>query len=400
MEREVDPILMQYRDAQKEKEFQQTLSSRKKTKVNKMAGQKFNIITHQGHKAPTVELERKFRGTREYNLLSHYPNKFHKEAPTQFDEGYYLACSRPVTTTTSTSNVRARDFNILSNKYKDRDEERRLEDHEKMQEHMRTLYWQTHIFDPIRGEMFDEKKEKVAREAEALRAEQRMRRKEDRLPPRYQTAEGHTYNILTQAITKPSKFCAIEEKSLHRYRGREELLRTTLQRSQELQELEQQRRLNRISYARYAHTAERGYDFVFPDAKMSLGSVPSPPGSVWDRLQMDGGGGGRSGTTRPRNVSGPTGPSQGALSPFSPLPSPQRPSSESRGHSSGAADVSARNVSTAAATTRISTRVPSLELTRADCGSPVSYQEPTNAAPGQLIPIVRTGGLGSMVLSP
>lgn len=80
MEREVDPIIMKYRDENKEAEFQKTMSSRTKVKVNKMAGQQFNIITHQGHKPSAPPAHSVLRGTRSYNLLSHYPTRFHKTA--------------------------------------------------------------------------------------------------------------------------------------------------------------------------------------------------------------------------------------------------------------------------------------------------------------------------------
>lgn len=409
MEREVDPVLMKFRDEAKEENFQRTISSRKSTKVNKMAGQKFNIITHKGNEAPKFP-EKKHRGIRDYNIMSHYPSRFHKTAPTKFDEGYYLACSRPVKVETGLSNDRGREFNILSNKYKTNNDERQLEDHERIQERMREIYWRTHTYDPIRVEMYDEEKEKKAKKAEEEKIQNKQRSKMEKMPPRFKQAEGNTYNIVSHKITNPERFGALQEQSLHRYRGREEILKNTLQRSQEKQDLEEQRKLNRVSFARYASAAE-GYDFVFPEAHSTAKPLPKHPGSVWDRLQSDqssgggynGGGGAVSRRgSRPRDLSGEASLSPSLSSPV--LMTSSRPASDTFAFSgrSGPNSSSARNCATAAASTRGSSRaVPSLDISRAEYGTPVTYSEPSGiVGAGTLVPIVRTGGIGSMALSP
>jgi hypothetical protein len=385
LEREVDPIIMKYRDDNKEAEFQKTMSSRTKVKVDKMAGQQFNIITHQGHKPKAAPAERIIRGTRSYNLLSHYPTRFHKTAPVEFDEGYYLAVSRPVKDEANAPVHRGREFNVLSNKYNTNHEERALRDHEAVQEHMREIYWRTHIFDPVRGEMYDEEKDNALREADAKKIAAKMKRQQDMLPPRYQSAEGKTYNIVSQQITNPTKFSTIQDKSLHRYKGREEILMNTTMRSMEKMKMEEERKLNRISFERYKETIDRGYDFVFADAKLSLKPLPQRPGTVWDRMPER-----SASSSRHRDLSGT------ALSPAKSASNLYASSSSSPEPFASSGRLQTRDVQSATATTRSSAPVPALDMTRAHAGTPVSYQEPVGGAPGQPVPMVRTGGLAAM----
>lgn len=216
-------------------------------------------------------------------------------------------------------------------------------------------------------------------------------------PFRFQSAEGNTYNIVTQEITNPSKISTLEDKSLHRYRGREELLKNVTIRSQEKLEIDESRKLNRVSFERYKETLDRGYDFVFADAKLSLKPLPQRPGTVWDRLQGSDQMGGRAFTSgrQHRDLSGTA-------------VSPARSSlhSSSSEHFASAGRLQMREAHTAVASSRDSSRhvpVPTLDMTRAQGGTPVTYTEPLGGAPGQPVPIVRTGGLGamgSMAMSP
>lgn len=102
----------------------------------------------------------------------------------EFDEDYYLAVSRPVRDEANAPVHRGREFNILSNKYTSNHEERTLQDHEAVQEKMREIYWRTHIFNPVVGEMYDEQKDKELREADAKKAEWRIKRRQEKMPPR------------------------------------------------------------------------------------------------------------------------------------------------------------------------------------------------------------------------
>mmetsp|Transcript_22452 Transcript_22452/g.32751 ORF Transcript_22452/g.32751 Transcript_22452/m.32751 type:complete len:439 (+) Transcript_22452:175-1491(+) len=392
MEREVDPILMKYRDPIKEENFQKTVTVKKKD--NKMAGQKFNIITHKGHSAPNITIDRRVRGTRDYNILSHFQNKFHKAAPVEFDEDFYMACRRPATVFSTTTVHRGRDFNILSNKYNQNDEERAQQDQEKVANEMRERYWRTRVYDPIKVSMYDAEKERIYREETQKKVKARQESQEKMRPPCVRHAEGNTYNIINQEMTHPENFISVDERSLSKYKGREEILRRTKDISHEKEELDDSRRLNRISYERWHETIDRGYDPVF-STKVNLKPLPARPTSVWSRLTD---GNTRVGSAQPRNLAGAS-PGIGAMSPNK---SEVTLSAANSGRLDGPSNNSSRAESRRSTPqvdpiSRGGSRVavPSLDFGQTVPHSPVSYVEPPNAPPGHPVPMVRTGGLSS-----
>ena len=118
LEREVDPVLMQYRDPAKEQDFSQTMQARTDAKRTKgQAGQPFNIVNHEGPPRENHLIGHQSRGNREWNLLSHFPDKLHNKAPTQFNQDFQIECTkRKPLLTGDTTLTRGRDYSILSNK--------------------------------------------------------------------------------------------------------------------------------------------------------------------------------------------------------------------------------------------------------------------------------------------
>jgi hypothetical protein len=128
------------------------------------------------------------RGKREWNLLSHMPEKLHTKAPTKFDQAFQIECTKRKTALGGAPLVRGRDYSILSNKFNSNDSARRLEEHLGVQEHLRKEYTRTRIYDPIKVQSYDERKEVEWRARHQEDKEQSRLRQEASIPQRCASA--------------------------------------------------------------------------------------------------------------------------------------------------------------------------------------------------------------------
>jgi hypothetical protein len=277
-EREVNPILMQYRDPHKETQFQtQTLKTQQDkalnqtiSKINKAKTMRnYNLITHTPNLNSTGPMATlpssttfaaatggvfKDRNQRDYHLLSHYHSKLHSVAPLEYDEQFTQSCVSKKQSHHK-PNFRPRDYNILSNQYSTNHTEREAADHEILQEKMRKKYWETHHYDLLKGQNYRESDEMKYQEEKELKRSRQLKNKEMQYPRRsvllpsppsllppsllrslltssclhhrrtvccvvlYHSvvyAEGNTYNILSQEITHSDHFNTIQHETLNR----------------------------------------------------------------------------------------------------------------------------------------------------------------------------------------
>lgn len=161
-ERELNPILMEYRDSIKEKEYKELSNTiielKNNERRNKIPSRKYNIVTHIGVPKQMNEYNRINRGTRDYNILSHFTNKFHEIAPLEYNEFFTKECSRK-TINHGKESFKTRDFNILSNKYHVNHELKESIDNEKLNTILSEKYWETHNYDPIKVQSYAIEKE-------------------------------------------------------------------------------------------------------------------------------------------------------------------------------------------------------------------------------------------------
>ena len=193
----MDPILMHYRDPVKEKNFSDTLQSQIDAKRTKgQAGQPFNIVNHEGPPKKNMFLGSQNRDARKWNLLSHMPKKLHAIAPTTFDENFQIECTRRKSVLHDGDKlVRGRDYSILSNKFNENDSARRLEEHMKIQDHIRKEYYRTHIYDPIKAQSYDESNEKDWQVRHLDEIKRRRQRQEKSIPRRCVEQQVNVVNI-------------------------------------------------------------------------------------------------------------------------------------------------------------------------------------------------------------
>lgn len=176
---------MQYRDPSKEQAFSTTLQAKTDAKKTKgQAGQPFNIVNHEGPPRKNVLLGHQPRGNREWNLLSHFPDKLHTKAPTKFNEDYQIECTKRKSLLAGLTLTRGRDYSILSNKFNEDNSARCLAEHENVQDHLRSEYTRTRIYDPIKVQSYDEDKEKQWQVSHKQQLARNRERQEEFIPQR------------------------------------------------------------------------------------------------------------------------------------------------------------------------------------------------------------------------
>jgi hypothetical protein len=183
-ERELDPILMQYRNSDQEQTFLQTSKSSQKIPRQKPA---YDIITHEGARPATINVSGSRKPQREYNLISHFPAEIQANAPSQYNEDFNreLQKIRASTTISSSKPRYTRDFSIISNSYYENNDIKQENEREKLTNELRERYWKTHTFDPVIGEFYDDNMEKKFRQEREQNVLSKSKLKESKLPSRY-----------------------------------------------------------------------------------------------------------------------------------------------------------------------------------------------------------------------
>jgi hypothetical protein len=188
MERELDPIVMKYRDFEREQNYLHESMSKSQLHLSKprnpMAGT-LNIFNMPPPRETTAEDRKKKTITRDWNLISHFPADLHGKVQitAPFEETQKL---RPKTTyDPNTKRKNGREFNVISNDYYVDNEKRKVEDYEKVKQHVNDRYWKTHDFDVLKCQYIDGEKEAKFREQREVLAKLQGTAKSQKYPPRY-----------------------------------------------------------------------------------------------------------------------------------------------------------------------------------------------------------------------
>ena len=456
---------MQFRDPAREtmaQETRQNYLTRKLESVNELRNNSFNIVNHHGPtrkfdemlKARKEDFDNNKHQIRPHHLLTNLPHTAHKKAPLQYnEEGTLKLLSESYKNSRLTlhhenlkSAGKSREFNIISNDFYTNPEERKQEEYQKLKNHVLQKYWDTHDFDPIKGQYYSAEKEERYKQQKQILSEVYGKSKELSIPPSIQYAESSSYNIVNHDIKDDFKL-TISNTSHNRSLNRMNKLdreATMIEDEEAKKERQDSKHKNRIKFRRWETEIDRGYDIV-KNQVINNPHVPVPqrPSTMWDRL-----------STANANQNTAGGFSRTVIDQFPQNPNPSKPSTsygnqfnETNGESNsqrgrnlaggqladdnysyyslgtgtsqqnnnnnfqdagsvvgGGAKtqraqtsnlVSARNSGRDKMKPLSSNSVPRLDLTKTDYGEPVSYQEPAKGPPGLSIPIVRTGGMSN-----
>jgi hypothetical protein len=323
IERELDPIVMQYRNPEQERRFLDETLTKTQLQLSKPHKQqgKLNLFKIDNNDTLNKSIKnKKALPQRDYNILSHYSNDIHNKMQLSdpIDESLKI---RPRTTFDMKSKrSNQREFNVISNRYLLNDEERQHQDYESTKNDVVKKYWKTHDFDIVKGEYLDENKETKFKEQRTLLSKVHGTASRERLPPSYKYNSGSSYNIVNHEVTDEFKLkvsSLVLERTLNRVKSHEVNEKISTKAAlHEARDLD--RREKWISYKHWQIEQERGYDPIFRNdlindnekqinmndnnraqtthiherniSTKSKTLVPpsiSCPASAWDRLQKD-----------------------------------------------------------------------------------------------------------------
>ena len=207
----------------------------------------------------------------QYNIVSGLPlTKHHYNSPLlrpNVDE-------TPVPTTLTGVNVTKprlqhvaalpRDFDILSNRYVEKHDEKVKLEREIQRRSAAAKYWETHDYEPLLGHYLMPEKEEMFQEFMTTELAKQPMKSFNRLPPSLQKGEGFVYDITTHQVKNEDlyeKEQARQQATLERNagRGRDETMRNA---GLNRQMLSDTRSINRQSHQRYVDTFRHGYNIL------------------------------------------------------------------------------------------------------------------------------------------
>eukprot|EP01038_Epipyxis_sp_PR26KG_P013713 gene13713-18394_t len=300
-EREYDPITTQYRDPIRNAEDlnnREQLKTLRNTKSKEILAQKFNFINHTGPPRQydtllTTLSSSAAQPKRNYHVLSNLKHGDHLNASLLYDEeiineNIKKAGNKPhsLTNMASFSNAKYRDFDLISNHFKTNHEERIKEDYEKVKDHVLDKYWKTHDYDFIKGEYYDEMKEKTFKDQREIIKKVQGESALNRLPTSLQVSEGNSYNIVNHTVYDEQRLRVtntMEERSQNRLKGRKIEARLKDE-GDEVFNRSELLKTNKISFKRWENDIDRGYDNIKNQLQKYPDPIPVRPVTMWTKL--------------------------------------------------------------------------------------------------------------------
>jgi hypothetical protein len=446
---------MEFRDPARESAVQEARRQqleKKKNATDELRKSSLNIINNEGPRRKYDEqLKQRLddyasnkHQIRKHHMLTNLPHTVHAKAPVHYNEEASLkelaASYKDSRLNMHHEHLRSlghpRDFNIISNDYYVNPEQRKMEEYSKLKSHVLKKFWDTHDYDPIKGQYYSDGKEELYREQKSILSEVYGKSKQLSIPPSIQFAESSSYNIINQELYDYDKLL-VTSTSANRALNRMNKLdkeAAIIEDQTKLKEKADALHLNRVKFNRWEQEMDRGYNFVKNEVVTNpLKPLPPRPQTMWDRLSttdnntrssrnnpqsrivdqfpenpsgFGGGGGGNNNqnesfnSTRIRNLSGKT--SENGEN-FNNTTTGNHKNNYNKNEIQENREYQSHRAKTSMLSSRPSARendkplssnsVPKLDLTKTDFGEPVSYQEVNKGPSGLSIPIVRTGGL-------
>jgi uncharacterized membrane protein YgcG len=158
-----------------------------------------------------------------------------------------------------------RDFNILSNRYVERHDDKVQLEREIQRRTAAAKYWETHDYEPLLGHYLDPTKEEQYQELVQHELGKQEMKSFNRLPPSLQKGEGFVYDITTHQVKNQSLYDKDQQKRMAKLeRDAQTWQRNDSQRNAglEKQVLSDTRAINRQSHQRYVDTFRHGFNIV------------------------------------------------------------------------------------------------------------------------------------------
>ena len=192
--------------------------------------------------------------------------------------------------------VEYRDYNIITNTYLQKHEEKSRVDLESYKQEAAREYWKTHDFDPIRCTYLDQEKEKAFIENCKEREKVHGLDKIDKLPHGVKYSEGALYQPIGMKVVDKKRLEEIdlkEKNSKQRYETRYDIEKDYREKDIFSQEMKKSQTLKRISHDRHVETEKRGYNILTHAPFQGLGAeelrqpFTSPKITAWEKAVIE-----------------------------------------------------------------------------------------------------------------
>ena len=192
--------------------------------------------------------------------------------------------------------VEFRDYNIITNRYFQKHDEKVAIDTESYRQEAAREYWKTHDFDPVKCTYVDEQKEIEYYERCKEKEKTHGIEKIEKLPLGIKYSEGALYQPIGMKVVDKKRLEEIDQKeknSKKRYEHRYDIEKDYRVKDIINQELKKSQSINRISHSRFVDTIKRGYNIMNHAPFEGLGSeklnLPAtiPYSSVWEKTMIE-----------------------------------------------------------------------------------------------------------------
>ncbi|EKX37154.1 hypothetical protein GUITHDRAFT_116729 [Guillardia theta CCMP2712] len=237
--------------------------------------QKFDIITHQPKRGHIHEV---VANHTDYNIISTLKYADHHWAPPALRPPRIPSPPRKQPFLTNVN--RPREFDIISNTYKEHHGERMRFEADKERQDVMKRFWKGREFDAIKVRYTDEEKEEAF---QSTMKENLLRRGKDwikKLPPTYQQSESTMFNITSHLVKDEDRLNALKAHEAAQSEMKAKLITEREEDNRAYQykmsDLEMTRKLNRISHQRYKDVTDRGFHILSNDDFDICGLPPAP----------------------------------------------------------------------------------------------------------------------------
>jgi hypothetical protein len=379
MERDLDPLTMTFRNPEREaarmaKRTDKMTSTL--TRWDSIQAWHRNIINHEGGPYRPPLKPNTPVGRRDNHIIANMEMGAYERCPILFNEGFVEGNRKPKKLEFKEKNG-IRDMNIISNKYFKNDAERTEAEYVELRKSCIDRYWKGRNVNTVTQEYYRDDKQALYQKQKKMLENIHGLAKASRLPPSIKYSEGASYDIINHGSADEDKLktaLTMQIRTQNRQK-RAKIEKELVSKGIEQYDLAQTRKLGRVKFNRFEAEVDRGYDPLKYDNSLPLNGV-SPlanrPKTSWDKV------GGNEHIIERKE-------------PFA-LTAQYKERQRARNrYDTGTVDTARSQLSTARPDSDggKSACVPSLDLSKASFGEPVSYNENNNQ---QSIKIVRTGG--------
>ena len=187
-EREVDPVLMKFRDPEQEKAHQmrRDLISQHLRRTPHQMDSMHSILAHTST-IPNI-VRKEDRNGSKYHILSKLPLEEHHEVPTLYNDEAMIIKLKSLQNKVRSKPRSHRRYSILTNMFLEDHEGTSAKEREQLQRRLEEVYWRNHKYDLIRCRDYDPAQEEQYQQTQKVVEDRKREKKASRLPKRW----GHT----------------------------------------------------------------------------------------------------------------------------------------------------------------------------------------------------------------